>query len=145
MVSNAIKEGRAVKKYIAVVNGKLEGEGIIDKPIGRVGKSIIKREVREDGERAVTRYKYLAYCDEVSLVDLFPETGRTHQLRVHLSSIGHPIIGDTMYFEPSDEIKRQALHCVNMTIDNIGSYYAPIPEDIMNLIRSYFVNEEGIC
>ena len=144
LVSNAIKEGKATKKYIAVVFGKLDGEGIIDKPIARVGKSIIKREVRDDGEKAITKYKSLISNDQASLVELSPITGRTHQLRVHLSCIGHPIIGDSMYFEPSEKIGRQALHCFSMTIDNIGSYYAKIPDDILNLIRSYFPNEENI-
>lgn len=144
IVSKAIKEGRAIKKYIAVVSGRLDGEGIIDKPIGRIGKSIIKREIREDGERAVTRYLSVLSSDEVSVIELYPKTGRTHQLRVHLESIGHPIIGDSLYFEKSDKIKRQALHCVSMIIDGIGSFYAPIPNDILDLIRSYFDNEEYI-
>lgn len=144
LVSRAIKEGRAGKKYIAVVFGKIDGKGIIDKPIARVNKSIIKREIREDGERAVTRFESLFSSEDVSVLALYPETGRTHQLRVHLSSIGHPIIGDSMYFKPSDKIGRQALHCISMIIDNVGSFYAPLPKDILDLIRSYFSNEEGI-
>lgn len=144
IVSKAIKEGKTLKKYIAVVAGRLNGEGVINKPIGRIGKSIIKREIREDGEKAVTRYISLLSCDEASVIELYPETGRTHQLRIHLASIGHPIIGDSLYFEQSNRIDRQALHCVSMIIDGVGKFYAPIPNDILNLIRSYFDNEECI-
>ncbi len=142
MISDKIKRGEVMKEYIAVVSGKLEGEGIIDAPIDRVGKSIIKRMVREDGERAVTEYKSLFSCDEISVVSVTPKTGRTHQIRVHMAHIGHPIIGDSLYFEKSEYIDRQALHCLKMNLGVLGSYYAPVPEDILALIRRYFKNEK---
>ncbi|MBQ7788236.1 MAG: RluA family pseudouridine synthase [Clostridia bacterium] len=142
LISNKIKSSNVKKEYICVVSGKLEGEGRIDKPIERIGESIIKREVREDGERALTEYKSLLSCDEISVILVKPITGRTHQIRVHMSYIGHGIVGDALYNEPSEHISRQALHCLRMQIDDIGDFYAPIPNDIKALIGRYFENEE---
>ncbi|MBO5092670.1 MAG: RluA family pseudouridine synthase [Clostridia bacterium] len=142
LISNKIKSSNVKKEYICVVSGKLEGEGRIDKPIERIGESIIKREVREDGERALTEYKSLLSCDEISVILVKPVTGRTHQIRVHMSYIGHGIVGDALYNEPSEHISRQALHCLRMQIDDIGDFYAPIPNDIKALIGRYFENEE---
>ncbi len=142
LISNKIKSSNVKKEYICVVSGKLEGEGIIDKPIERIGQSIIKREVREDGERALTEYKSLLSCDEISVILVKPITGRTHQIRVHMSYIGHGIVGDALYNEPSEHISRQALHCLRMKIDDVGEFYAPLPNDIKALIGRYFENEE---
>lgn len=142
LLSNKIKNNEISKEYIAVVNGELTGEGTINAPIDRVGESIIKRMVREDGEEAISTYKTLASTKEASLVLLTPITGRTHQLRVHMAYIGHPIMGDIMYGEASEYISRQALHCLRMNIKDVGSYYAPLSDDIMSLVRRYFKNEE---
>ena len=144
LLSNKIKNNEISKEYIAVVCGELIGEGTINAPIDRVGESIIKRMVREDGEEAISIYKVLVSTREASLVLLTPVTGRTHQLRVHMAHIGHPIMGDIMYGQASEYINRQALHCLRMDIKDIGSYYAPVPNDIMSLVRRYFKNEELI-
>ncbi len=144
LISRKIQGGEVVKEYIAVVNGRVEGEGVIDAPIDRIGDSIIKRAVREEGERAVTEYKSLLCSDEISVLSVFPKTGRTHQIRVHMEYIGHPIVGDALYFEESPYINRQALHCSKMAVDNIGEFVAPLPQDIINLIRRYFNNEESL-
>ncbi len=144
LLSSKIKKGEIKKEYIAVVMGRLEGEGLINAPIDRIEKSIIKRVVRDDGEEAITKYKSLVACDEASVILLSPITGRTHQLRVHLSHISHPIIGDILYGENSDYINRQALHCLKMDVKDIGCFYAPLPEDIRSLIRNYFDNEEFV-
>ncbi|MBE6674879.1 MAG: RluA family pseudouridine synthase [Ruminococcaceae bacterium] len=142
MISEKIKRGEVMKEYIAVVSGKLDGDGVIDAPIDRVGKSIIKRMVREDGEGALTEYKSLFSCDDISVVSVTPKTGRTHQIRVHMAHIGHPIVGDSLYFESNEYINRQALHCLRMDLGDLGSYYAPVPEDMLSLIRRYFKDEE---
>ena len=142
LISNKIKNGEVKKEYIAVVKGNLDGEGVINAPIDRVGESIIKRIVREDGEAAITEYKTLMSCDDISVVLVTPKTGRTHQIRVHMEYIGHPIIGDALYFEKSKYIDRQALHCLKMDLGDLGSFFAPIPKDITELIRRYFVDEE---
>lgn len=142
LISEKIKKGEVKKEYIAVVSGKITGEGEINAPIARQGESIIKRVVRDDGDYAITKYKAIISCNEISVLSVTPVTGRTHQIRVHMAYIGHPIIGDALYSEKSEYISRQALHCVKMEIDNIGSFYAPVPNDIMELIRRYFKDEE---
>ncbi|MEG1994774.1 MAG: pseudouridine synthase, partial [Oscillospiraceae bacterium] len=71
--------------------------------------------VSPDGQTAITHYKVVARANGYDLVDFKLETGRTHQIRVHMSHIGHPLLGDTMYGEPSEQIPRQALHCRETT------------------------------
>lgn len=143
ILSQMIKDKKVQKEYIAIVSGRLEGEGDIEAPIARVGKSIIEREVREDGEYALTHYRSLFACDKISVILAFPKTGRTHQLRVHFAYIGHPIIGDEIYGEKSDEISRQALHALKMTLDGIGTFTAPLPSDMRSLAERYFTNVEN--
>lgn len=144
LLSNKIKNGEVEKSYIAIVSGCLKGEGTINAPIDRIGESIIKRVVRPDGEEAITNYKVLASSEKASVVLVTPVTGRTHQIRVHMAHIGHPIIGDALYGDKSDFIERQALHCLKMSITDIGNFYAPLANDIKMLIRSYFDNEEFV-
>lgn len=87
------------KEYLALVCGVLpESEGVIDAPIDRVAPDSFTRAVLPGGQRAVTRYRVEAALRDISLVRLFPVTGRTHQLRVHMAHIGHPLLGDTRYF-----------------------------------------------
>lgn len=142
LISEKIKNSQVKKEYIAIVSGKLDGEGVIDAPIERFGESIIKRTVREDGERSITHYKSLFSCNEISVISVTPITGRTHQIRVHMSHISHPIIGDGLYFEKSRYIDRQCLHCMKMSVEGIGEFFAPLPDDMMLFIRRYFNNEE---
>ena len=138
LLSNKIKKGLVEKIYVAIVDGELTGEGKINAPIDRIGESIIKREVRGDGEEAISRYKALATNGKYSLVLLTPVTGRTHQLRVHMAYIGHPIVADALYGKESDEISRQALHCLEMKIDESYTFYAPLAPDIQALCDKYF-------
>ena len=98
------------KYYLAIVDGQTDESGTIDKPIARKLPSIIERTVRDDGDQAITRYKTLEFKNNMSLVECKLETGRTHQIRVHMASIGHFIIGDDLYGESSTLINRQALH-----------------------------------
>ena len=98
------------KYYLTIVDGQTEESGIIDKPIARKLPSIIERTVRDDGDQAITRYKTLEFKNNMSLVECKLETGRTHQIRVHMASIGHSIIGDDLYGVSSTLINRQALH-----------------------------------
>ena len=143
LLSKKIQNGEVDKEYIALVCGELSGEGVINAPIDRVGESIIKRAVIMTGEEAISKYKVLSSSKELSLVLLTPVTGRTHQLRVHMAHLGHPILGDELYGEKSDLIKRQALHCLKMSINDVGNFYAPVPFDMKDLIKKYF-NEEII-
>lgn len=129
MQSNTFK-----KYYIAIVEGKLEkNEGTIDKPIARKENSIIERCISENGSRSITHYKVLNYDEEknISYVKCTLETGRTHQLRVHLASIGHPIVGDTLYGSPSPFIDRQALHAYKI------SFVHPISKEQMQFELDY--------
>ncbi|MBQ9227321.1 MAG: RluA family pseudouridine synthase [Eubacterium sp.] len=103
--------GRIDKDYYAVVAGMMTEDGTVDLPIARCGDSIIKRRVDADGEPAVTHYEVLSHRDGNTLLRLRLATGRTHQIRVHLSYLGHPLLGDTLYGNDAARIARQALHC----------------------------------
>ena len=99
------------KIYLCLVNGILkEKSGIINLPISRKDGSIIEREINDTGKASVTHYKVLKEFKNYSLVQCKLETGRTHQIRVHLKAIGHPLLGDTLYGSSSNLINRQALH-----------------------------------
>lgn len=143
-LSKMIKEGKVDKQYIAVVSGEITSDGEINAPIDRIGESIIKRAVREDGEEAITKYKVLKSFSKATVLLVTPITGRTHQIRVHMAHIGHPIIGDELYGGDTSDISRQALHCLKMCFDGKNTFYAPLSDDISLLIRRYFGNEEFI-
>ena len=128
------------KKYWAIVYGKLEKkEGIINKPLARsttYKKQVIAGKKTETKIReAVTIYKVLKEWDNFSLLEVTPKTGRMHQIRVHLTSIGHPIVGDKIYKEKhskSAEVPRQMLHAKNLSFDLTGkrySFQAELPDD----------------
>lgn len=103
------------KTYLAVVEGVMQNdEGILDMPIGEDVENPIKNIVREDGKKAITIYRVIERYSNASLVELSIKTGRTHQIRVHLKHIGHPIIGDTLYNKPSELINRQSLHSYSL-------------------------------
>ncbi|RKD31464.1 RluA family pseudouridine synthase [Thermohalobacter berrensis] len=129
------------KKYITIVKGRLKKEkGLINKPIGIDDDNPIRRKVKDEGKEAVTKYKVIEKYKDASLVEVKIETGRTHQIRVHLSSIGHPIIGDTLYNEETELIKRQALHSYSLKfkIPRTGKQkevIAKIPNDMKRLIK----------
>lgn len=112
ILSGFLKSGKVERSYQALVEGSLlEKEGRIDLAIGRKEGSIIERTVMERGKRAVTHYKVMQEFPDFSLVRIQLETGRTHQIRVHFSHLGHPLLGDTLYGGKSVQIQRQALHC----------------------------------
>lgn len=128
--------GSIEKNYLAIVSGAPEPpEGIIDAPIGREEENSIFRIVRPDGEPSRTRYATLERFGSHSLLGLTLETGRTHQIRVHLKYLGTPIIGDSLYYpEPNDLMQRCALHAAHMSFvhprsGDIVSFDAPLPED----------------
>lgn len=98
ILMEAMAAGEVQKTYYAEVNGcPPQDAGVIDLPIARLRQGSLLRCVREDGKRAVTNYRVLAKKDETALLELQPVTGRTHQLRVHCSHLGFPIVGDPQY------------------------------------------------
>lgn len=127
----------AQKCYLALVEGPLPvGVGRIDVPIARRGDSIIGRCVREDGKPSVTEYTVLAASASHALVSCFPVTGRTHQIRVHFSWLGHPLAGDSLYGGHTDIIARHALHCAVLRFNRPADHeprrvQSPLPEDFL--------------
>ncbi len=121
---NLFKDRKIKKTYLAVVKGHPEKEGTIDLPIGR--DPITRNKMTVNGieaREAVTRYKVLTYFEDAALVEVYPVTGRTHQIRVHFKAIGHPLLGDQLYGTKSLHIKRHALHATQLTFDFNGKSY----------------------
>lgn len=130
------------KSYMAVVHGNMENKsGTIDLPIGNPNKESARREVWEDGQRSITHYEVVESFKNGDLLKVTLETGRTHQIRVHLSHIGHPLYGDSLYgVSESQYIDRQALHAYKLIIPHPRTgekliLQSKLPEDINNLIN----------
>ncbi|MGN0707003.1 MAG: RluA family pseudouridine synthase [Faecalibacterium sp.] len=118
------------KLYYAAAEGELAlGPGVIDAPIGRRGDSIIGRCVIPDGKPSRTEYTVESVRDGLSLAACVPVTGRTHQIRVHFASVGHPLAGDDLYGGSRERIGRQALHCARQTF----------------LLPEALPREDGVC
>lgn len=131
--------GKIDKDYYAIVGGIIEGSGTIDAPIARCGNSIIKRRVDESGERAVTHYEAISTNENSTLVKCRLETGRTHQIRVHMEHIGHPLLGDSLYNGDCTSIGRQALHCkdiyfIHPVTNEKMHISSDFPNDMKNII-----------
>jgi 23S rRNA pseudouridine1911/1915/1917 synthase len=92
-----LASGTLHRRYRATVEGRLAGAGMIDRPLGRDPANDYRRAVVEGGQRAVTRYRSVEERGDRTVVELELETGRTHQIRAHLASLGHPIVGDVLY------------------------------------------------
>lgn len=137
-----MKTNEFKKEYLAIAKGILESKsGTLNFPIARKEGSIIERTVSSDGDSAITHYDVVKEFNNLSLVHIVLETGRTHQIRVHFSHIGHPILGDTLYGSPSELINRQALHSYKLTFihpvtKKVVSLEAPLPNDIKNIINN---------
>ena len=135
MLDNTFK-----KEYLCVVSGKFKNKiGTINLPIARKKNSIIERCVDKNGQKSVTHYEVLQEFDSYSLVKCILGTGRTHQIRVHMSYIGHPLLGDTLYGKPSTLIARQALHCSKLEFihpisKQILTFECPLENDLQILV-----------
>lgn len=134
--------GKPQKVYLAIVLGELTGEGTIDQPIRVREGSCITREVGEGGKDSITHWQALSTDGEISLVRVVLETGRTHQIRVHLSWLGYPLAGDTMYGTDETYLPRHGLHCACMTLAHPISgeplrVSAPVPDDMRRLLQAH--------
>lgn len=128
------------KHYDAIVSGTMPPSGTVDLPIARYGDSIIQRCVEPDGERAVTHYETLRQYDGYAFIRCVLETGRTHQIRVHMAHLGHPLLGDSLYGGDCSRIDRQALHCTDITFEHpvtgeIMHLECPYPDDMRKLLE----------
>ena len=144
----AMKNGEIKKTYVAIVCGVPEPmRGVVDAPIARADVGILMRTVSAEGREARTEYNTVAVSPDgkYSMVVLRPLTGRTHQIRVHMSYIGCPLVGDFLYGERSELIDRHALHAARMTFSHPEdgrsiTVSAPLPDDMLalyeKLIRS---------
>ncbi|AUA36310.1 pseudouridylate synthase [Clostridioides difficile] len=140
-LSTAMSENKVEKKYITVVDGIIkENEGTIDEPIYRPTEDSIKRIIDERGQSSVTHYKVIERLENATVLEVSLETGRTHQIRVHMAHIGHGIIGDELYGYVDEElINRQALHAYKLEFEQPRTkeklkFKADIPEDMKELI-----------
>jgi 23S rRNA pseudouridine1911/1915/1917 synthase len=142
LLSDQQKSGLVKRTYLAIVHGRLrEDVGTIKAPIGRKPNSIIEREVSEYGQYACTHFRVLERFDRFTFVELQLETGRTHQIRVHMSYLGYPLLGDDLYGRSLEFINRQALHCRAVAFIHPFSgremrFEVPLAEDMGKLIIS---------
>ncbi len=141
ILCDMVKNRKIVREYMAICEGIVDDEGIIDAPIGRAYDSIIERRVDfQNGDRAVTHYKKIKNNDKLSLVALKLETGRTHQIRVHMKYINHPLIGDFIYNPNYQFMHRQSLHSYKLEfvhpITGVNyKFVAKLPEDMNNVLK----------
>ena len=136
------RSGQVKRTYEAFAEGSIKEEaGTINAPIGRKADSIIEREVREDGQYARTHFQVLERHHLFTHIELQLETGRTHQIRVHMSYIGHPLLGDDLYGGQISLMERQALHCKKIKFNHPFSkktmvFLASLPAEMQNILEA---------
>ena len=144
LLSAQMKQRQIRRTYLALTDGIPPKKGTISAPIARMDDSVITREVNfEHGETAVTHYERLDVNNGYSLVELHLDTGRTHQIRVHMKYIGCPLPGDFLYHPDFDRISRQALHSFQLEFTHpiTGKpmrFLAPVPEDFLNAFHFHY-------
>jgi 23S rRNA pseudouridine1911/1915/1917 synthase len=142
--------GRIQKCYLALLCGTPgERRGVIDAPIGREGEHPARRCVCTDGKRAITRWRVLLEDGDYSLAAVWIETGRTHQIRVHMAHIGRPLAGDALYGGDTSLMYRQALHCYALRFSHPMtrarvSAAAPLPADLLGAITARFGRQPSL-
>jgi 23S rRNA pseudouridine1911/1915/1917 synthase len=139
-ISDQLKNRSVTKRYLALVKGSLENsEAIIDAPIGRDPDNRLKMAIVENGKNAVTQYRVISRFKSCDLLDVTIKTGRTHQIRVHMSSIGHPVMGDHVYKGSVAGLSRQFLHASELEfthpiLDKDITFNSDLPEDLSSFI-----------
>lgn len=137
-----MKQNKFTKEYIAICEGTLPStSGTIDEPIARKDNSIIERCVSPNGDKAVTHYDVMKSNGSLSVVHVKLETGRTHQIRVHMAHLGNAVLGDTLYGSTSKLIARQALHSYKVCFEHPISHknielIAPLFDDMEKIIET---------
>jgi 23S rRNA pseudouridine1911/1915/1917 synthase len=135
-LAGQFKSRTVTKGYLVLVKGRLSPEqGIIEAPIGRDPHRRERMAIVEAGKEATTRYQVRKYLDNYTLVEVSPLTGRTHQIRVHLSAIGHPVIGDPTYGTKSAYLDRQFVHAYRLgfrlpSSEQYHEFTSPLPVDL---------------
>jgi len=142
ILMKAMQKNKVVKKYLALVEGHPENDkGTIDRPIGLPPGETTKRIILNSGDYCITKYRVIEKLkNNISLVELKLETGRTHQIRVHMAYIGHPVLGDELYGRKSKLINRQALHCLEMSFHSTRNHdfvsvKAPLHKDFEKILE----------
>lgn len=146
LLKNQFKNREVKKIYHAFVVGEMkDSEGIIERPIGRSSQDFRKwsaqRGARGEMREAVTEYKVMSKKGGYSFVEVYPKTGRTHQIRVHFKAINHSLVGDSLYGRPQNDLgfKRTALHSYKTFFKDLNgqnhSVEAPYPEDFLGAIK----------
>ena len=142
LMQRTLHTGDYLRQYLAVVCGRLEGSGVVDAPIAKEDAASVRRVVDyEKGKPAVTRWESQGVFGEYSLVRLTLETGRTHQIRVHMAHLGHPVAGDFLYgTELACLPGRFALHSARIRLTHpmtgeVLEITSPLPEELQNLLQ----------
>lgn len=135
-----MREREIHRTYYAIVQGITPDTGTICAPIARQENTILARTVDPNGDPAVTHFQTLAKKDGLSFVKLWLDTGRTHQIRVHMCHIGHPLIGDFLYNPKDSRMNRQALHAGNLSFTHPVTrqrmyFSAPLPKDMLQFFQ----------
>ena len=147
LLSDMVSRREIHREYLAIATGKTPNEGTITAPIARVDGSTIERNVDfTNGEYACTHYKTISYKNGYSLVSLKLDTGRTHQIRVHMKHIGHPLPGDFLYNPDYSVISRQALHSHKLAFTHpitgvFMEFTAELPEDMKTLVSENMITQ----
>lgn len=147
ILSKQQQEKQVKREYEAFVEGiMVENNGMIEAPIGRKHDSIIERTVTDDGQYACTHFQVIERYEQFTHVRVMPETGRTHQIRVHMAHIGHPLVGDDLYGGSQILLNRQALHCqylhfVHPVIDKTMEFSVPLAEDMDQLLKTSAIDQ----
>ena len=150
LLEQQLQTGHLKRTYLALVKGIVTPvSGRIDAPIGCHPSLPNRRIVDKLGESAVTNYQTIQQFEDATLLELTLETGRTHQIRVHLAHLGYPVIGDNMYGVRTHWMRRQALHATALTFCRLQegdeiTVRAPLPEDFAQAIKHY-ANEKEPC
>ncbi|MBA7576006.1 putative RNA pseudouridine synthase [subsurface metagenome] len=141
-LAKQFKSHSVTKAYLALVRGRLEPEnGIIEADIGRDPHNRKRMAVVAAGREARTEYRVIRYIGGYTLLEVMPETGRTHQIRVHLAAIGFPVVGDKVYGVKSPHLSRQFLHAsrLGFKLPSSGEYVefeSELPEDLAKALEA---------